>query len=256
MKWLLRNFWLKLVAFVMALLIWVHVATEKTYNYELQMPISEITLKEGLTLAEAPPDSIVVAVSARGKQLLRQQWRSRGVRINANQFQAGRFNLTVSANNTSLSQPTGEVSLDEVISPTMIQLWIDAEDSIQTMITADIDAAADDGFAIGHELEIEPAEVTLIGPRSELNKARVVRTRHKRLESLRNTVTIKLPLVPPPGYGFRVQPDSVAVTIPVLPVKTRVFEKVAVAVLNVPPDQLYRVEPSTVKVELTGYLSA
>ncbi len=40
MKSLLENFWLKIVALIMGLLLWFHVATEKIYNYEVRVPIS------------------------------------------------------------------------------------------------------------------------------------------------------------------------------------------------------------------------
>jgi YbbR domain-containing protein len=252
MNWLLRNFWLKVVAFAMALVIWVHVATEKTYNYELKMPITDITLKDGLTLSKAPPDSLLVAVSATGKQLLRRKWRERGLRINASQYQAGRYSVAVNAINTGLAQQTSEVSLDEVISPTVIRLDIDFKDSARVPIQADINAVADEGFAIGHDFQIEPPEAMLIGPRSRLDEVTAVQTRHKRLESLRNTITIRLPLNAPGGYGFNVEPDSVAVTIAVLPVKTRVFDKVPVVVLNTPPGVTLSTDPAFVRVELTG----
>lgn len=251
LKWLLKNFWLKVVAFAMALMIWVHVATNKTYNYELKLPVTEVVLKNGLTLAKEPPDSLQVAVSASGKQLLRRKWRDRGLRINANQYQAGRFNMTISSLNTALAQQTSEVSLDEVIAPTVIRLEIDHEDSTEVPVEADIDAASGDGFAIGHQLRVEPEKVILTGPRSNLDEVKAVKTRHKQLESLRNTVTVRLPLVPPEGYGFGVHPDSVAVTIPVLPVKTRVFEDIPIALLNAPPGPV-RIQPDRVTVEITG----
>jgi len=250
-EWLLKNFWLKVVAFAMAFMIWVHVATNKIYNHELQLPVTEVVLKNGLTLAASPPDSLRVAVSATGKQLLRRKWRDRGLRINANQYQAGRFNMTISAMNTGLAQQTSEVSLDEVIAPTIIRLEIDHEDSTEIPVEADVEAVAADGFAIGHQLRVEPATITLTGPRSKLDEVATVKTRVKQLESLRNTVTVRLPLVAPDGFGFAVHPDSVAVTIPVLPVKTRVFEKLPIAVLNAPVKPV-RFHPDKVTVEITG----
>ena len=56
----------------MGFLIWFHVVTEKEYSYELRMPVTEITLQDGLTLSKKPPDSLLVAVTATGKQLLRK----------------------------------------------------------------------------------------------------------------------------------------------------------------------------------------
>src|SRR3989304_9339473 len=106
---LLHNFWLKIMALVMGLLVWLHVATEKTYEYELKLPITHVALKDSLTLSRQPPDSLLVAVSANGKQLLRRKWRDRGLRVNASQYRPGRFTLSFSTENTSLAGPSSDV---------------------------------------------------------------------------------------------------------------------------------------------------
>ena len=111
---ILDHFWLKITALVLGLLLWFHVATEKTYNYQLPLPVEEVSLEKGLALSQAPPDSIVAVVSATGKQLLRQKWRERGLRIIATQFSAGRHELQLTTSNTFLISPSADVSLDDL----------------------------------------------------------------------------------------------------------------------------------------------
>ncbi|MEW5795068.1 MAG: hypothetical protein AB1772_01780 [Candidatus Zixiibacteriota bacterium] len=252
MNWLFKNFWLKIVAFCLGLLVWLHVETEKIYNHVVSLPISEITLSDGLVLAEPPPDSLEVSVLATGKQLLRRRWRSEGVRINASQFRAGRFNINLSTQNTALVHPTTEVTLQEISSPKVTRLEIDAESSVKLPVAARIEVSADDGFAVGQQLHLEPASASLIGPRSRLKDIDSLRTAPRRLGTLRNPVTITLPLEQPIGYGFRVEPDSVSITIPVFPVKTRVFERLPIQIFNAPPNTETRTRPDFVRVELTG----
>ncbi len=252
MKWLLRNFWLKLVAFALGFLVWVHVATEKTYNYEFDLPVTEITLQEGLALSAQPPESLRVSVSASGKQLLRRKWRAEGVRINASQFSAGRFSINLSSQNTSLVHPTTDVVLDEVITPPTARLEIDVESSVELPVVATIETEADEGFAVAQQMSLEPQTATLIGPRNQLQGIASIATDSRKLGSLRHSVTVTLPLAPPAGYGFRVEPDSVSVTILVSPVKTRVFEDVPVLVFNAPSGTLPRTDPARLVVEVTG----
>ena len=54
---ILDHFWLKITALILGLLLWFHVATEKTYNHELYLPVSEVILGDGLALVDPPPDS-------------------------------------------------------------------------------------------------------------------------------------------------------------------------------------------------------
>ncbi|MBD3257717.1 hypothetical protein GF377_04735 [candidate division GN15 bacterium] len=252
MNWLLKNLWLKIIAFVMGLILWIHVATEKTYNYDLRLPITEVMVKPGLALSKEPPDSLLVTVSADGKQLLRYRWRRQGVRINASQYQAGRYTMTLSTMNTFLVNQTDEVTLDEVISPISIPLEIDAQATEEVDIRPQLEIMPDDGFAIGRQIEIEPPQATVIGPRSLLPEIDRIDTEERLLEGLRSTVTIRLALLPPPRWGFRLAPDSVTVTIPVVPVKTRVFEDIPIIVLNAPPDSVTEAQPGAVSLQITG----
>ncbi len=252
MKWLWENFWLKVVAFILGLLVWFHVATEKTYNYDLKLPVSEITLQEGLALSKEPPDSIGVAVSATGKKLLRREWRKRGLRINASQFKAGRYSLTLTPANTSLVHPAADVSLDEVLSPSSIQLQIDMASSAEVPVMPDLETVPDEGFAIDQDIEVTPPKVTLFGPRSQIGLVSAIYTDHRKLTGLRNNVTVALPLVCPPIYGFSLEPESVTVTVTVVPVKTALFEDIPVMIFNAPSNVSVTTDPARVAVKITG----
>ena len=88
MKTPFTNIWLRVIAIVMGILLWFHVATEKVYNYEVKLPVSEVILNDKMALASDIPDTLAILVSASGKQLLRQDWKEAGLRINASQYDA------------------------------------------------------------------------------------------------------------------------------------------------------------------------
>ena len=252
MKRLLQNFWLKIVAFVLGFVVWVHVATNQMYNHEVTLPVTEISLGDDLALTDPPPDSVRAAVSATGKQLLRRKWRQQGLRIDAGSYRAGRYILNLTTENTSLAHPTTEVRLREIMSPRSMQLNIDAEASAQVPIVPNLEVTADEGFAVSHTFSVIPPAVEVSGPRSKLREIDTIYTIPHKLSSLRNPVTISLPLAHPSGYGFRVEPETVSVSIAVFPAKTRVFELVPIQVFNSPAEARSRTEPAFVRVELTG----
>lgn len=252
MKWLFEHFWLKVAAFVLGLGVWIHVATEKTYIYELKLPVTEITLKDSLALAQKPPDSLLVTVSATGKQLLRRKWRNEGLRINAVQYQAGRYTLPLSSSNTSLAHQPSDITLDDVVFPPSVQLDIDLQSSAEIPVVADLELSAAEGFAISKDMEVTPPEVKLIGPRSLLGRVNTVFTEFKNLGGLRNEVYVELSLIPPEGYGFSMEPDSVMVKVPVVPVKTRVYDALPIVVFNAPAATGATCRPGTIRAEVTG----
>ncbi|MBD3403076.1 hypothetical protein GF420_09275 [candidate division GN15 bacterium] len=246
------NFWLKLTAVVLGLLIWLHVATEKEYTHEFRMPVTEVNLGDSLTLASNPPDTLRVAISGTGKQLLRKKWRGRGIRINASQQTAGRHRIALSTENVSLVGPTGELSLDEIVAPSQVLLNVDRLASVTLPVTGSFVAEPADGFAIATPVLITPDSASLHGPRSVIRRFNDLETESKQLRGLRDDVSIMLALQEPPMYGVSVEPESVRVELRVMPVKTRVFESVPVRVFNSPPDSTVRTVPPTVRIELTG----
>ncbi len=248
----LNNFWLKVVALIMGLLLWFHVATEKIYNYQLTLPVTKIDLREHYTLATPPPESIVVAVSAKGKQLLRSSWRQQGVRISASKFQAGPHNIVLNTENTFLVNPAKNVTLDEVVSPASIDLNVDVESKVDVDVVPDLVTTADEGFAVSRRIEAVPTHVSLFGPKSLLKNINSVRTAKRELSGVRNSVTITVPLVPPPGFGMRLEPDSASLTIDIVPVKTRIYDNLPVVVYNVPVDYTATTIPGTIRIELGG----
>lgn len=247
-----EHFWIKIIALVLGLLLWFHVATEKEYNYQVLLPVSEIALDEGLTLSQKPPDSLMIVVSATGKQLLRKKWRERGLKMMANQMKPGRHKLRLTTSNTFLSLPTSEISLDDIIFPTSIILVVDRLKEVKAKVTPDIITNSDEGYAVSIISNPDPPEVTLIGPQSIIKKYPIVFTQQKEITGLRNNITLTLPLVKPSGYGISLKPDSVSLTIEVVPVKTRIFEYLPIVIYNTPTNQKVISKPSGIRIELTG----
>lgn len=252
MKQILDNLWLKITAVVLALLVWLHVATEKDYTYDLYLPVTEISLNDSLTLASQPPGSVLVSVSGTGKALLRKKWRELGLRINATNLRTGDHSVTLSPDNTTLIGAAGDHSLEEILSPARLTLHVDRLGEVRVPVVGNYQAEAAEGFAIASPVLIKPDTVTVTGPRSVLNEIYQVPTEQKKLSSLRTNATLELPLVLPPMYGLSVTPDTVEIRLEVLPVKTRSFESVPVRLFNAPPDSNFVAMPPTVTIALSG----
>ncbi|MEE8576677.1 MAG: CdaR family protein [candidate division Zixibacteria bacterium] len=249
---LLDNVWLRIIALVLGLLIWLHVATNKNYTHELKLPITDISLADSLTLASHPPESVLVSLSATGKQLLRKKWRRLGLRLNAVGYLPGRYQVALSTSNLSLVDQPSQLSLNEVLVPQQLNLEIDQLATVRRPIVAGFVAVPDDGFAINHPVEFDPDSVTVTGPRSLIGRVGEIRTGPRQLPGLRDDVTLTLPLIDPELIGVSLDPDSVRVMLHVVPVKTRVFENIPISVFNVPTNLAIRVVPAVVRIELTG----
>jgi len=252
MRFLLDNFWLKMLALLMGLLVWIHVATEKTYTYQLKLPVTRVELKVHHTLAALPPESLTVIVSAKGKQLMQNAWRDQGIRINASKLLAGEYVLNLTPENTSLMSPSKNLRLDEVVSPTPIDLNIDVESKVEVPVIPDITVTPDDGYAVAGKVEVTPPNAIVTGAKSVVKQLKAVYTESRELGTVRNSVTVTAPLVAPRGLAMRLEPDSATLTVTIVPVRTRIYEHLPVAVFNAPPGRVVTANPTSVRVELSG----
>jgi hypothetical protein len=237
---------------VIGLLLWFHVATEKIYHHQFRLVIEEIVLGDSLTLSEDVPDSMLVNVSATGKQLLRSGWKERGLRINAGSLRRGPNLLMLNTSNTILIDPAGLITLEEIITPTKMMLMIDELAETTIKVVADISITPDEGLTVARISEPEPAEVLVSGPQGLLRDLTYISTERVVMSKVRDDLTIRVPLLIPDGYSIRLRPDSVALSIQVVPVKTRVFENVPIMIYNAPPDRQLSLDPTTIRVEVTG----
>ncbi|MBK7142129.1 MAG: YbbR-like domain-containing protein [bacterium] len=252
MKSLLNNLWLKLLALLIGLLVWFHVVTEKSYTYEVMLPVTDVDLRDDLTIATQPPDSILVIVSAKGKQLVQSSWRERGLRINISKLPTGHHTLYLTPENIQLYAPFKNVVLEEVISPVQWEIEIDPKVTVELPVSPTIIASPDEGFAVSSRVQATPAKAKLTGPRSIIKTLSFLLTEPKELNGLRNSITVPAALAVPAGMSMKVEPETVMVRIDVVPVKTRVYDNLPVAVYHLPPDYLAKTNPPSVRVELTG----
>ncbi|MEW5994264.1 MAG: hypothetical protein AB1744_07700 [Candidatus Zixiibacteriota bacterium] len=248
---LLDNIWLRVIAVATGLLLWFHVATEKEYQYRLTLPVTEITLGQGLTLSEPLTDSVEVSVSASGKQLLRRSWREKGLRLQATDLSAGRPIINLTSANTSLVGGNA-VSLEEIITPTSLQLNIDYISEAEVEVVPDLVVSAAAGFVVKRVSPPDPPVVTLIGARSKVRMLPSVSTEPKELDGLRDNLMLTLAVQPPQGYDIVVQPESVTVSLEIVAAKTLVLDSLPVIVRNAPPNTSVRIEPPSIEVELAG----
>lgn len=252
MKMLLNNIWLKLLALLVGVLVWFHVVTEKNYSYEVKLPVTEVDLRDDLTLGTLPPDSVLIQVSAKGKQLVQSSWRENGIRINISKLPVGRHTLTFTPENIQLYTPRKNVVLEEVLSPAQWEIEIEPKVTMELPITPTVIATPEDGFAVSRRIEATPDRAKLTGPRSVVRQLSSLITEAKELTGLRSSVTIRAKIAVPNILSMKVEPDSVTLRINVVPVKTRVYDNLPVAVYNAPPGYTIRTNPPSVRAELTG----
>jgi YbbR domain-containing protein len=250
-----ENLWVKLAALILAFLLWFHVATNKIYQEEVTLPLSQVVISGKLVLSGPPPDSVTVLVAATGKKLLQSDWKRVGLKLILGNSRTGRFKVEINPDNLSLAK-TDKVEMLEVISPREIEVDLDRKVEKRVMVRSQVTVVPAEGFGIRGADSINPVMVTLTGPYALLAGVNEIQTEQVTFERARENVSTRIPLKNPGVYGMEIQPDTVDISIQVVPVKTRNFPDIALRLGNSPIGGKYELFPPKIEVRAAGTAAA
>lgn len=249
------NIIIKLLAVVLAIFLWFNVITEKQYEYELKLPITDYELPSTLAPVSPLPESLSVKVLAEGKQLLRSDWKRAGLRVKATRLIRGQNTIDFNLETVSLVRSENVTLLDiPVTMPVVVRL--DRLDSTLVPVASRLAVIPDDDYMVitGSE-KVTPPNVWVIGPVQTLGRIDSVYTEQKILDGAKEPVRAELKLEAPDLLSVRLRQDSVTAWVAVDKVKEREFDGVPVAVL---PDAIIRrpvVDPGRITVVVRGPVS-
>jgi len=246
-----KNFGVKLAALLLATLLWFHVATEKTIQYEISLPLQQIDLAGDLVLTEPPEEDINIMVSATGKRLLQSAWKKSGLKLTVSRNVTGRFKTELSTGNVSMVKSDG-VDLVEILSPREITLNCDRLMETEVPVKSNITIVPDDGFVLNQINSLMPQKVTISGPRRHIMAIDSIETVKENYAGIRNDLKLKIPLVYPDYYNVTIIPDTVLYLVGVAPIKSRIFENIPIRAVNQPSDSMFEWEPKMVEVRMGG----
>lgn len=248
---LFENLWVKLAALILASLLWIHVATNKIYQEEVTLAVTQVDISNKLLLTEPPPESVTVIVSATGKKLLRSDWKRGGLRLMINRNSPGKFKAAITTDNLTLMQKE-KVELVEVVSPREWDIGCDRKIEKKLSVKSKVNVHPADGYAVKGNDSIQPSSVIVVGPASLLNGLSYLETAEETVEGVRNDLTMRVPVESPGIYGMTVKQDSVDVIVHIVPIKSRLFSNIAVRLINAPPDNIPDIFPPKIELRIGG----
>lgn len=252
MKGSVLNIILKLLAVALAILLWFNVITEKQYEYELKLPISDFELPSTLVPVTPLPESLSVKVLAEGKQLLRSDWKHAGLRIKATRFVRGQNTVDFNLETVSLVRSENVTLLDiPVTTPAVVRL--DRLDSVYVPVASRLAVIPNDDYMVvtGSE-QVTPPGVWVIGPVQTLRGIDSIFTEQKILDGTDKPVRAELKLEIPDQISVRLAQDSVTALVAVDKVREREFHNIPVAVRPEGTVRRQVVDPGRVAITIRG----
>lgn len=220
--WLFDNLGLKLFALLLAVLLYLHVLTDRTVEQTLYFPVQVEALPDSLALASSVPAEIGVKLRGSGKQLWRLRWTKPPLKVSLAGVAPGMFQRSLGPADVPLSGTT-DVTVLEVVDPSELRLEVTRRATRMVPVVVPVTGDPAGGMILAGAPEIRPASVRVSGPASWVARQETLRTEPVSIAGRRDTLELVQALVAPPVWAHA-SPGSVLVAIPIDVAATKALE--------------------------------
>lgn len=204
-KWITANIGLKILSIFIAVVVWFHVVTEKNYEQVFAISLTFKNIKDNLIFAEAPPESVKVAIRGTGKELLVFRL-GKGPTAIYDLSGIERGWKRIEFNETNVIFPPGsKAEVRGIIEPQSAVLHIDEKIEKVLRVVPNIKGNV--------EYDVNPRTVSVSGSRKTLQRIRTIKTEEIDTAKFTTPETLKVKLSIPEGVISPV--DSVKVILKV-----------------------------------------
>lgn len=243
-----RKILIGLVALFAAMVLWLHVLTERTYEVQMKFSLAVIDLPQKYVLAEKVPNVVKVRVKGRGKDLLAQMVAGNEAIVSAKYFSYGKKKIVLGAENFRFV--SSNLKLEEVISPKEISIHLDRKSKRNVPVASRLVIIPATGLIAGASPKFKPATVSIEGPESKVRNVKNVFTVAETLRGFNTNTSVIVPLVPP-SDNVRPVPDAVTALIEVEPIAQKRIDGVDVELTDM-PGRKGTIQPREITVIVTG----
>ena len=211
---LFDNLGLKLAALLMALLVYLHVYTDRPATMLVSFPLAIEGLADSLSLAGPLPGAVQAELRGTGKQLIRLRLMEPRLQLSLTGVAAGHFERAVSADDLPITD-LDAVKVERLIGPRVITMEIERKGERRLRVGVRVEGAPVAGVHWTGEISIDPQTVLVRGPRGELAKLDSLAFGPIRIEGRRDTVRMQVTPEALPDW-CTVDPATVRVVVPLV----------------------------------------
>ena len=217
--WLLDNLGIKLVALLLALLVYLNVYTDRQATLIVSFPLQITELPDSLSLLGPVPSAVQAELRGTGKQLIRMRLTEPPVRLSLAGVETGRYERALTSADLPLP-PDVEIQVERLVSPRTVELQVDRKRRRRLPVAARVEGLPAGGVIWTGQLEAEPAFVEVSGPEREIMALDSVRLDAVRIGGKRDTLRVAVGADALPDWCV-MEPEQVIVSVPLEPEATR-----------------------------------
>ena len=209
--WLFDNLGLKLTAFLLAVLVYLNVYTDRPGTMLLSFPVDFADLPDSLSLSGPAPAVVQAEMRGTYKQLITLRVKEPRLRIPMGTATRGHFARALVPSDLPL--PAGStVSVENLVGPRVVEVDIDRRETRALPVAVRVEGMPATGFAWTGEAIVTPPLVRVSGPRAAVRELDSLRLAPIHVDGRRDTVRVAAPIPGLPDWCVA-DPASVRVKL-------------------------------------------
>lgn len=225
---IVKDWWLKLLALIVAVVLWLFARLDREYTRELRFALDFSLLPQEYVVAESNVDSVTVEIKGKGRDLLRLRDSLPVVELPLTAMKEGEERIRIGPENINLPEGIQVRGLD----PYQIYLRIEKLATRRVPVMVKSVGKPAENFAVSR---IEHSNVVMIyGTQGAVSAIAQVFTDSLDVEAVSESFSRKLKIILPDSGGLFSEPKYLLVKVKVEPETTVVLNRVPVKVVGQP----------------------
>jgi YbbR domain-containing protein len=247
-----RNFKVKAVVFLLAVVLWFFVITESDYEHIQDVPITVINLADDKVILNDIPTIGKIKIKGSGKDLIALNV-GRGARLILDLSGVNRKKtFRLEPRNVLLSRGSSGLLTTQILMPDTVTVFLDDLLTKKVPVVAKIQPKVAPGYTMVGEIELSQDSVEVTGPKSLLAQIRQVDTSDRNFTDLKFDLDEDVELASPGSANIELSIGRVHVFQDVQKLVEVNMSGIPVVVRNAPNHLNLYVKPSTLALVLEG----
>lgn len=238
-------------SFLLALLLWAAVTTDKTYSIRVSLPLEIAQLANGYVLSEPPPKTINLKLKGKGRALLGLYFYKPVIRIelpSVNHSQV--IDLRDYQNQFYVGQELG-ITVEDVLEPKKIDLKVDRYKEALKPIVINHNIKPLPGYSLtGVFLQVDSVKV--MGPAGLIDQIDKIESVQIKIENVRYPFTEKVELLTPYPEIVKIEPRAINVDFRIEQIVERQLYNIPIQIIGAPENLEPMAIPPVISVRIKG----
>lgn len=250
---LTRNLYLKIIALVIAVIIWFNAVINRTVQIERPIDVNIYALPDSMAFTDISDSEIDVLMEGRSSEFISMKLFNRFpvIEINMSEYESADNSYTIDIDKSMFNLlPESNIEILK-IEDKSIRFTIDSLRSKEIPVVPRTENTPAENYTISSRVTTKPSRVEIRGGRSKIEPVNYIETEKIDLSGLSSDYSKNVPLSIKESF-VEVEPRSVLVNMRIEKLRSKVFTDVPVTYLNYPVNIDIDSITQSVDIEIRG----